>query len=107
MAQENVLDTWSMVGRTAREAGRNREQGTTTKRRRENFPAASVFLSFIAKVSAQALTVPRNQLLALLHLQLLFSSSRLHLGPSHLHNEKENLQEKTGVCVLSVTSLPC
>lgn len=87
-----------MVGRKGREGGGRKAQGTTTKRRRENFPSASGFLSFIAKVSAQALTVPRNQWLTLLHLQLLFSSSHSHLGPSHLHNEKENLLENP-VCV--------
>lgn len=87
-----------MVGRKGREGGGRKAQGTTTKRRRENFPSASGFLSFIAKVSAQALTVPRNQWLTLLHLQLLFSSSHSPLGPSHLHNEKENLLENP-VCV--------
>lgn len=69
MAQENVLDTWNVVGRRVRDGGGHRAQGASTKRR-ENFPSASGFLSFIAKISAQALKVPRNQLLALLYLQL-------------------------------------
>lgn len=91
-----------------KERGEEKEpaRGGTPKRdQRKDFLSACCSLSFIARIFEQKLTVRRNPLLALLHFQLLVYPLFVHLGPSHLHNEKRSGGEAEHVSI--VKGLPC
>lgn len=110
ITEEIVLDTWGVVGEgVGRERKRSLWRQHTKAGREKDFLATHCSLSFPARAFEQKLTVQRNPLLAPLHFHLLCYSLLLHLGPSHLHNEKRSGGEEgqAAIATACLVSLYC